>query len=221
MTPNTKGLDTRNAILMHAVDVASAEGLEGLTIGRLASDLHMSKSGLFAHFGSKLDLQSATVETASRIFAREVLQPALHAPRGMARLWVLLDGWLSYVEARVFQGGCFFVAAAAEYDSRPGPIRARIASASRQWLDAIAEAARQAQTRGHVRQESDPKQVAFQANGCLLAANWARELLDDPDAFARARRALLDQLRSVATREGAELLDDLATQTDFAHSPRE
>src|SRR5262249_38739798 len=117
-----KGARTRDSILRVAVNLASVEGLEGLTIGRLADELKMSKSGLFAHFGSKEDLQLATVEMARRIFVEHVVQPALAEPEGMPRLWALCNGWLSHVENHVFQGGCFFTAASFEFDSRSGPV---------------------------------------------------------------------------------------------------
>ena len=115
-----QGERTRQAILEAAVHIASAQGLEGLTIGRLASELSMSKSGLFAHFGSKEELQVATVEAARAIFIREVIKPAFDATEGLVRLYKLCDIWLSYVQSGVFRGGCFFAAAAAEFDSRPG-----------------------------------------------------------------------------------------------------
>src|ERR687891_926671 len=125
--PTSAGNRTRDAILGRAMDLASLEGLEGLTIGRLALELSMSKSGLFAHFGSKEELQVATVEAARAIFIREVIKPAFESTEGLQRLWKLCDIWLSYVQSGVFRGGCFFAAAAAEFDSRPGPVRDRIA----------------------------------------------------------------------------------------------
>src|SRR5271155_3234812 len=120
-----RGLRTRKAILLRAVHLAPLEGLEGLTVGRLADDLKMSKSGLFAHFGSKEDLQLATVETARQIFIDEITRPALAAPKGLPRLWTLLDRWLAHVEQELFAGGCFFTAASFEFDGRRGPVRDR------------------------------------------------------------------------------------------------
>ncbi len=193
-----KGDATRHAVLRAAVDQASAEGLEGLTIGRLAKDLGMSKSGLFAHFGSKQELQLATVDAAGAIFLDEVIQPGLSAPRGMARLWALYDAWLSYVERRVFRGGCFFAAAGAEFDSRRGPVRDRIAEQSRQWLTSLALAARHAQECGELDAGVDPDGLAFEMNGCLLSTNWARELFGDEAAFGRARTIMRDRLLSLA-----------------------
>jgi AcrR family transcriptional regulator len=132
-----QGDRTRRAILESAVHIASAEGLEGLTIGRLATELSMSKSGLFAHFGSKEELQIATVEAARAIFIHEVIKPAFDAAEGLPRLWKLCDIWLSYVQKGVFRGGCFFAAVAAEFDSRPGPVRDRIAEIMKEWLTAL------------------------------------------------------------------------------------
>jgi AcrR family transcriptional regulator len=119
--------ETRREILRVAVDLASAEGLEGLSMGRLADELHMSKTGIFAHFGSKEQLQLATVDAAKQIFLEQVVQPALQSPRGIPRLKAMLENWLGYVESIVFRGGCFFAAASAEFDSRPGSVRDRIA----------------------------------------------------------------------------------------------
>src|ERR1700688_2657914 len=130
---------TRRAILQVAADIASAEGLEGLSIGRLAAELRMSKTGVFAHFGSKEQLQLATVETARQIFLERVVQPALKSPRGVSRLTAMLENWLAYVEKIVFRGGCFFAAASAEFDSRPGVIREQIATLTKAWLIALQE----------------------------------------------------------------------------------
>src|SRR5687767_8985814 len=118
-----KGERTRQSILERAVDLASLEGLEGLTIGRLADELKMSKSGLFAHFGSKEELQLATVEAASQRYVAEIFAPALKEPRGYPRLLAICDSWLSYIKRGVFPGGCFFAAASFEFDSRPGAVR--------------------------------------------------------------------------------------------------
>src|SRR6516164_4384248 len=118
-----KAARTRQEILALAADIASAEGLEGLSIGRLAAELRMSKTGVFAHFGSKEQLQLATVETAKQIFFERVVVPALASPRGLPRLKAMLEHWLGYVEGVVFRGGCFFAAASAEFDSRPGAVR--------------------------------------------------------------------------------------------------
>ena len=170
----------------------------------------MSKSGLFAHFCSKHELQLAVVRTAGEIFRDEVIRPALRSPRGMERLWHLYDAWVSYVERRVFRGGCFFAAVAAEFDSRPGPVRDQIAELSRQWLGSLAIAARQAQRAGELDPGVDPDQLAFEMNGCLLSTNWARELFGDETAFLRARTTMRSRLLSLAvSAAGRAALPDL------------
>jgi AcrR family transcriptional regulator len=188
------------------VHIASAEGLEGLTIGRLASELSMSKSGLFAHFGSKEELQVATVEAARAIFIHEVIKPAFDSPEGLPRLWKLCDIWLSYVQSGVFRGGCFFAAVAAEFDSRPGPVRDRIAEIMTEWLTALRNGILEAQNAGHLDKNVDATQLAFEFNSLELGANWAYQLYDDPEAFARAREAIRERLSRHATAAGARLL---------------
>ena len=201
-----QGERTRNAILETAVHIASAEGLEGLTIGRLATELSMSKSGLFAHFGSKEDLQVATVEAARAIFIREVVKPAFESTEGLQRLWKLCDIWLSYVQSGVFRGGCFFAAAAAEFDSRPGAVRDRIAEIMKEWLEALRNAIIEAQEAGHLDKELDATQLAFEFNSLELGANWAFQLYGDTRAFKRAREAIRERLSRHATATGAPLL---------------
>lgn len=204
-----QGEGTRKAILEAAVHIASAEGLEGLTIGRLAAELFMSKSGLFAHFGSKEDLQVATVEAARSIFIREVIRPSFEGEHGLVDLWHLCDTWLSYVESGVFRGGCFFAAVAAEFDSRPGPVRDRIAEIMKEWLTALRRAVADAQTAGELKSEVDPTQMAFEFNALELGANWAFQLYGDKQAFARAREAILESLHRQATTQGSALLPPL------------
>ena len=201
-----QGERTRKAILETAVHIASAEGLEGLTIGRLALELSMSKSGLFAHFGSKEDLQVATVEAARAIFIREVIKPAFDTAQGLLRLCKLCDIWLSYVQSGVFRGGCFFAAAAAEFDGRPGPVRDRIAEIMKEWLTALRNAIIEAQKAGHLNNEIDAKQLAFEFNSLELGANWAYQLYGDQSAFKRAREAIRERLSRYATTAGAPLL---------------
>ncbi len=204
-----QGEGTRKAILEAAVHTASAEGLEGLTIGRLAAELSMSKSGLFAHFGSKEDLQVATVEAARSIFIREVIRPSFQGQHGLLDLWHLCDTWLSYVESGVFRGGCFFAAVAAEFDSRPGPVRDRIAEIMKEWLATLRRAVADAQTAGELKSEVDPTQMAFEFNALELGANWAFQLYGDKQAFERARGAILESLHRQATTSGSSLLPPL------------
>ncbi|MCC6745726.1 MAG: TetR/AcrR family transcriptional regulator [Acidobacteria bacterium] len=195
-----QGERTRAAILRVAVDLASIEGLEGLTIGRLSTELAMSKSGLFAHFGSKEELQLATIEAARAIFIEEVVQPALEASeRGLPRIWELCERWTEYAQRGVFKGGCFFAAASSEFDGRPGPVRDRIAGIMLEWLAALERGVREAQDSGHLDPKADAKQVAFEFNALVMAGNWAFQLYGDLKAFTRAREAIRDRLRSIAT----------------------
>jgi len=201
-----QGQRTRHAILETAVHIASAEGLQGLTIGRLALELSMSKSGLFAHFGSKEELQIATVETARSIFINEVIKPAFAANEGLVRLRTLCDTWLGYVQNGIFRGGCFFAAAAAEFDSRPGVVRDRIAEIMKEWLATLQRAIMEAQNAGQLKSDVDATQLAFEFNSLELGANWAFQLHGDLRAFTRAREAIRERLGRYATAAGAPLL---------------
>jgi AcrR family transcriptional regulator len=155
------GAKTRAAILQTAADLASVDGLDGLSIGRLATELAMSKSGLFAHFGSKEDLQLATIEEARQRYTREVITPAQAAGSGIRRLYALCEAFLSYLERAVFPGGCFFASAMAEFDGKPpGPVRDRIADCQNQWMNTLERAARDAQERSELRTGSDLRQLA-------------------------------------------------------------
>ena len=213
-----QGERTRHAILETAVHIASAEGLEGLTIGRLASELSMSKSGLFAHFGSKEELQVATVEAARAIFIREVIKPAFESTQGLARLWKLCDIWLSYVQSGVFRGGCFFAAAAAEFDSRPGPVRDRIAEIMKEWLSTLRNGIVEAQQAGQLNKAIDATQLAFEFNSLGLGANWAYQLYGEARAFKRARAAMRERLIKTATAAGAPVLSPAKPRTSKARA---
>lgn len=178
-----KGARTRAAILERAVDLASVEGLEALTIGRLAAELGLSKSGLFGHFGSKQDLQLATVAAAAERFRRAVLEPAAEAEPGAARLRVLTEGYLDRLEAGIYPGGCFWGAVSVEYDDRPGPVRDAIAAAVDAWLRLLEREAKEARA-------EDPAQLAFELHALTSGANLRRRISRDPDVFGRARAAL-------------------------------
>lgn len=204
-----RGDRTRQAILEVAVHVASAEGLEGLTIGRLASELSMSKSGLFAHFGSKEELQLATVEAARDIFIREVIRPSFEAGKGLPRLWKLCDVWLAYVRTEVFRGGCFFAAAAAEFDGRPGPVRDRVAGIMKEWLSTLRGSINEALEARQLKADADPAQLAFELNALEMGANWAFQLYGDRQSFSRAREAILERLRRHSTASGLLLLPQI------------
>lgn len=193
-----RGARTRHAILGHAARLGSAEGLESVSLQRLAGDLGISKSGLFAHFGSKEELQLATVEEASRIFTREVLVPGLKPPRGVERVQALCDAFLSYLQRDVFPGGCFFQAAAAEFDSKPGPVRDAILERKRYWEDSLVRAVREGQAAGSIKGSVDAEQLGWELH-CLLAGANDRHLESrDRKDFERARRAIRERLEAAA-----------------------
>jgi AcrR family transcriptional regulator len=201
------GAKTRETILQTAADVASVEGLDGLSIGRLAETLGMSKSGLFAHFGSKEDLQLATIEAAGKRYVDEVVVPSLASDSGITRLRALCESFLSYVERGVFPGGCFFAAAMAEFGSKaPGPVRDRIAENQDLWMSSLASAAEDARGKRELRADIDPRQLAFELEGALLSANWYFYLNSDHTYLERARRSVRTQLANAATRTGLRSL---------------
>lgn len=197
MRESVKGERTRTSILERAVDLASLEGLEGLTIGRLADELKMSKSGLFAHFGSKEDLQLATIDAASKRYIDEIFVPALREPRGYPRLVAICRSWLSYVRRNVFPGGCFFAAASFEFDGRPGPVRDMIRRLMDDWIGALEKAVRMAQDAGHLDPTIDPGQLAFELNALFFGANFSYHLRGDETAIEKAERAVLARLESL------------------------
>lgn len=190
MATATKGARTRAAILDRAVDLASADGLDGLTIGRLAADLGMSKSGLFAHFGSKRELQLATVHAAAERFRRAVIEPAMSAPDGAPRLRAMGERYLDHLDA--YSGGCFWGSTSAEFDDRPGPVRDAIAAALDAWL---AELERQAKIAG----VGDSERFAFELYALVMGANARYRLSGD--------RKVLEYARSALQRLEAELPD--------------
>jgi AcrR family transcriptional regulator len=194
---SARGAHTREAILDHALQLASEVGLEGITIGSLASALDLSKSGLFAHFGSKDALQVEVLEHAAARFSEVVVRPALAAPRGEPRLRELFERWLRWPKEVPQPGGCIFVQAAAELDDRPGPARERLVALQRAWLASIARVVRGAQEEGHLRADVDPEQFSFELLAIMLGCHHASRLLRDRNAVDRARRAL-DRLIDVA-----------------------
>ena len=195
----SKGDRTRSAILTEAARLATVDGLEGLTIGGLATAIGMSKSGLYAHFGSKEDLQLATIESARETFVAEVFVPALDAPKGVARLRAACDAFLSHIERRVFPGGCFFAVAAADVGTRPGPVRDAVAAQQRDWLELLQRLARTAVELGELGPGVDPVQLAFELNAVLVAASTSFVLQGDASVFDRARAAVSRQLRQGAS----------------------
>jgi AcrR family transcriptional regulator len=189
------------------MDIASAEGLEGLSVGRLASDLKMSKTGVFSHFGSKRELQLATVEAAKEVFVDRIVKPALTEPRGALRLTAMLYKWLEYVEKIVFRGGCFFAAASAEFDSRPGAVRNQIALHTKAWLVGLEDEIRFATSSGQFRSSVDAAQLAFELHAYVQEANWAFKLFNDKSAFERARRAIARSIADASENLSANISD--------------
>jgi AcrR family transcriptional regulator len=178
-----RGAGTRATILARALDIASVDGLEGLTIGRLAAELEMSKSGVFAHFGSKQELQLATVGAAAERFRRAVIEPALQAPEGAPRLRAVASAYLAHLAGDDYSGGCFWAATSAEYDDRPGPVRDAIAGALDAWLGELERHAR-------IAAAEDPGRFAFEMYAVVMGANSRYRLSKDPAVFAYARDAI-------------------------------
>lgn len=209
LSRSQQGEETRRNILRLAVDVASRRGLASLTIGDLAKDLHMSKSGLFAHFGSKEDLQIETIEAAEIMFAESIILPACDAPAGLQRLACLLGNYIRYLEESVFSGGCFFSAAAAEFDDRPGRVRDRIAESMHKWNEKIETQVRAGIDAGEIDPAIDPAQLAFELEAIVAHANFSRRLMADERAFERARTAIHNHLSSAATPHGKDVVATL------------
>jgi AcrR family transcriptional regulator len=185
-----RGETSRRAVMTLAVDLASVDGLEGLSIGTLATKADMSKGGVVALFGSKEQLQLATVAAAKDIFVANVVTPALEERGGLSRLLVLLDAWLRYSEGRVFAGGCFFAAASAELGSRRGPVRDAVAEAMVEWQQFVRHTITRAIGRGELEAETDAAQLTFEITSLLDGANDMSLLLDSNEPYERARTAL-------------------------------
>jgi AcrR family transcriptional regulator len=185
---------TRTAILERSVAMASVEGLEGLTIGRLAADLEMSKAGVLGHFGTKEELQLAALDAAAEVYRREIWDRAVDAAPGRPRLLAIGDAWLDYLSRDVFPGGCFVTAASCEFDDRPGRVRDALSAMHRRWMDVLAHEARTAVAAGELPRGTDPEDVAFGLNAIAMGVNQARHLAGDaaaPERGWRAMRALL------------------------------
>ena len=186
------GERSRRLILGQAARLATVEGLEGLSIGRLAEATGMPKSSVYVLFGSKEELQLATIDAARSSFLEEVVTPALRAmPPGRERLEMLCEGFLGYVQRRVFPGGCFFVATAAELGARRGRVHDRVAAYQREWRDLLEQTAQEA---GELADGADPAQLAFELSAILAGANIVAVLHDDDGAIDRARRAVTARL---------------------------
>lgn len=199
----SKGEETRQAILAKAFELATVVGVSGLTIGRLAEATGLSKSGLFAHFGSKEALEVAVVEEASRQFVDAVMVPALRAARGEPRLRALFDNWMTWGER---PGGCFFVGVSAELDDRPGPARDALVRAQKDWVDEIAKAARIAVSEGHFHQDLDADQFAFEIYSVMLGAHLFARFLRAPKSRTRTLTSferIMADARTGRTTRGA------------------
>jgi AcrR family transcriptional regulator len=189
-TRRLKGQSSRTTILLTAAKLATTKGLAGLSIGDLASEVGMSKSGLYAHFKSKEELELATIEMAVMIFDAEVLQPAMGAHAGTKRLHVMVSSFLSHLERKVFPGGCFFSAVAAELDTRPGPARDRIVEVLGNWLALLSQCILEAKDLGEIDPNADVAQVVFEIEAMLLAANFLFVMMNDSIHLTQARRGV-------------------------------
>jgi AcrR family transcriptional regulator len=189
-----KGEQTRQLILSAAVQMASREGLESLSIGKLATELNMSKSGLFAHFKSKEDLQISTISEACELFNKEVLYPALAVEKGVTRFWKLCKGWLRYSDRSASHGGVFFTNVASEYDGRTGPVRDVVAKTMRDWLMCMQRLLQQAVEKGELKKDTDLEQLAFEFNALFFGASLAFQLSMDTQTGKRMKTAVKNKL---------------------------
>jgi AcrR family transcriptional regulator len=197
--PRADGDRTREAIVREAVALATLDGLEGLSIGNLAGALDMSKSGIYAHFGSKQALQLATVDEAERIFRREVIEPGLAAAPGVAQLVALCDAFFDYLLRRTFPGGCFFAGAVLEMGSRAGPVKERIAAFQAGFTAMIRDCVVTALERNELSAAEDPDALTFELNGIVLAANSNFVLAEDPMVLEMARSIVRRRLGTGTT----------------------
>jgi AcrR family transcriptional regulator len=192
------GERSRTAILDEAARLATVEGIGGLSLSRLADEVGMSKSGLFAHFGSKEELQLATIGTANAIFDEQVLDPAARTSTGLERLRALPDAYLNYVEAGTFPGGCFFASVLVEVSMQPGAVRDRLIVFMEDWLDRLESAIKQAQKEGAISRREDAGQLAFELESALLLANTQFSVSQNKKPIERAQRAIERRLKEAA-----------------------
>lgn len=199
-----RGNAKRRAILDRAVDLASVSGLDGLSIGRLATELGISKSGALLHFGSKLELQLDVVAHAAKRFGCAVIVPATERPAGLERLWRLAEGWIHHIEAGIFPGGCFFSTVGAEFNSRPGRVHDSLAAIHHTWSNLLEQQAVSAREAGELRDEVDPERLVYELDALIRYANVRRRLDDCGSVLRHAREAVRDLLKRVAVPEAAE-----------------
>jgi AcrR family transcriptional regulator len=197
-----RGEATRRAVLSRAVDIASVEGLDGLSLGRLATELELSKSGVFALFGSKEELQLASIRAAHEIFAHHITEPAMTAEPGLPRLWRLCERWLEYSEQRVFPGGCFFFNIGAEFDARDGRVHDAVAEASEGFVGFIRNLVQEAKDLGHLDSGIEVAQLVFELHALGCAANAGSVLHGGTEPYAMARRGMMIRLRTAADSPG-------------------
>ena len=202
-TPETAGARRRRAILDAATDVATAEGLDGLSIGRLAREVGMSKSGVAAHFASKEDLQLHAVAVAAAGYERHVIAPPREAEPGVARVQAMMVAWIDYVEAVEYRGGCFFASAGAEFGARAGAVRDQVAAHTASWVRALEGEIRTATRLGELRPDTDERLLAFRLHALVQEANLRRTLLDDDGAFDDARALLASCLAAPSSPTSA------------------
>jgi AcrR family transcriptional regulator len=195
-----RGQQTRDRVLGLAVEIARSEGLEALTIGRVAGINSITKAGLLGHFPSKIELQLATIDAGRQAFFAAVVAPALERPAGTERLGTLLRLWIDHVANK--DGGCLFASIAAEFDSKPGVVRDRIAGLMREWLGALGRMVEEAKALGDLVATTDAQQLAFELHGHELSMNLQVQLLGEAIATARAAEAMRSSIEARATRRG-------------------
>ncbi|WP_298428419.1 TetR/AcrR family transcriptional regulator [Ottowia sp.] len=195
-----KGQQTKAAIVDKALEMAAQVGLEGISIGALAEAMGMSKSGVFAHFGSRDELQISVVREYYARFERDVFEPAMQLPRGLPRLRALFDQWMR-VTTTELDSGCIFISGAVEFDDRPGPVRDALAEAVGAWMEAMVRAVAQAKAEGHLQGDVDERQVTFEIHALILALHYEARFMQRPGTVERAQRGF----NNILARYGAEL----------------
>jgi AcrR family transcriptional regulator len=198
-----RGRQTRRLVLGRTMEIASVEGLDGLSLGRIAGELGLSKSGVFALFGSKEELQLATIRAASSVVYYEVVEPAERAPAGLARICAVCEHWIAYSKHRIFPGGCFFFATAAEFAARTGAVRDAVAGARSAWLTYLTQQLIRARELGELRADADVDQLVFELTALLDTANAQSALHGDDSGYRRAAEGALARLRAAATDPSA------------------
>jgi AcrR family transcriptional regulator len=217
VSTQSKGAETREAILQKAARLASAEGLGAITIGRLAGELGMTKSGLFAHFGSKKKLQLETIATARQLFYEQVMDPA-EEKEGLARVWALCDLWLRHMQKRAFPGGCFFTSTFFAHEGRSNLLRDEITAVLRDWVKSLKGAIREAQSREEIEGNIEAGKVAFELSALVIGGYWTAQLLTDDGAWDKSRALILERLREHATDQiPGSAFEDASSLRKYLH----